>query len=160
MALLDHGSPDDAIPHFERALALAPDDAQARYSLGSALRLEGKAAAALAQWRQALQAQPDLVQALDEAAWVMATSREASVRNGAEAVELAERAVQVSGGQQPRILATLAASYAEAGQFPKAVETAHRALNLAAQQNNRQLAGGLNAMLVRYEAGTPFRDGR
>ena len=90
----------------------------------------------------------------------MATSREPSARNGAEAVKLAERAVQVSGGQQPGILATLAASYAEAGQFPKAVETAHLALNLAAQQNNRQLAGGLNAMIARYEARTPFRDAR
>jgi tetratricopeptide (TPR) repeat protein len=112
----------------------------------------------LAQLRQTLQAQPDHLQALDEAAWMMATSREASVRNGVEAIELAERAVQVSGGQQAQVLATLAASYAEAGRFPKAVETAHQALDLATQQNNRQLAGGLNDMLVRYQAGTPFRD--
>jgi tetratricopeptide (TPR) repeat protein len=114
----------------------------------------------LVQWQQALEAQPDLLTALDEAAWVMATNREASVRNGAKAVELAERAVQVSGGQQPQILVTLAASYAEAGQFPKALETAHRALDLAAQQNHQQLAGGLNAMIARYQAGNAFRDVR
>jgi tetratricopeptide (TPR) repeat protein len=141
-------------------LALAPADPQARYYLGSALRSQGRAAEALLQWRQALEAQPDLLQALDEAAWVMATNRESSVRNGARAVELAERAVQVSGGQQPRILATLAASYAEAGEFPKAVETAHRALDLAAQQNQPALAGGLQAMIARYEARAPFRDAR
>jgi tetratricopeptide (TPR) repeat protein len=152
MALLEHGRPDEAILHFERALALAPDDAQARSHLGSALRLQGRAAEALAQWRQALEEQPDLLMALDEAAWVMATNSEASVRNGAKAVELAERAVRVSGRQQPRILATLAASYAEAGQFPRAVETA--------QQNQQQLAIGLNSMIARYQAGTPFRDVR
>jgi tetratricopeptide (TPR) repeat protein len=160
MALLEHGRPDDAIPHFEKALSLAPADPRPRYDLGSTLRSQRKAAEALTQWRQALEAQPDLVQALDRAAWVMATSREASVRNGAKAVELAERAVEVSGGQQPRILATLAASYAEAGGFPKAVETAHRVLDLAARQNQQALAGGLHAMLTRYEAGAPFRDVR
>jgi tetratricopeptide (TPR) repeat protein len=160
MALLERGHPDEAIPHFKRALALAPNDPQARYCLGSALRMQGRTAEAMAQLRQALEAQPDLLQALDEAAWVMATSREASLRNGSQAVELAERAVQVSGGRQPRILATLAASYAEAGQFPKAVETAHRALDLAAQQNWRDLADGLHVMIARYEAGSPFRDMR
>lgn len=158
MALLERGNPGDAILHFRKALAIAPDNPQARYYLGSALRMQGRNAEALAQMRQAIQAQPDHLQALDEAAWMMATSHEASVRNGAEAIELAERAVQVSGGQQPQILATLAASYAEAGRFPKAVETIHQALDLATQQNNQQLAGGLNAMLTRYQAGTPFRD--
>jgi tetratricopeptide (TPR) repeat protein len=160
MALLEHGKPVEAIPHFEKALALVPADPQSRSYLGSALRLQGRAAEALTQWQQALEAQPDLLQALDEAAWVMATNRESSVRNGPKAVELAERAVQVSGGQQPRILATLAASYAEAGQFPKAVETAHRALDLASEQNQQALAGGLHAMIARYESGSPFRDVR
>jgi len=90
---------------------------------------------------------------------VLATSREASVRNGAEAVELAERAVDASGGRQARILATLAASYAEAGLFPKAIETAQRARELATRENNQQLAEGLNGMIALYEAKTPFRDG-
>jgi tetratricopeptide (TPR) repeat protein len=73
-------------------------------------------------------------------------------------VEFAERAVQMSAGQQPRILATLAASYAEAGQYPKALETAQRALGLAAKLNDRQLAEGLNAMIALYEVQKPFRD--
>ncbi len=158
MALLERGKPDEAILHFKKVLAVAPGDPQALYYLGSALRMQGRNEEALAQMRQALQGQPDLLQALDEAAWMMATSREASLRNGAAAIELAERAVQVSGGQQPQILATLAASYAEAGRFAKAVETVHQALDLAEQQNNQQLAGGLNAMLARYETGVPFRD--
>ncbi|HEY3840091.1 MAG TPA: tetratricopeptide repeat protein, partial [Bryobacteraceae bacterium] len=158
MALLERGNPGEAILHLQKAVAAAPRDPQAHYYLGSALHMEGRNAEALAQLRQALETQPDHLQALDEAAWMMATSREAAVRNGATAIDLAQRAVQVSGGQQPQILATLAASYAEAGQFPKAVETVHQALDLAAQQNNQQLAGGLNAMLARYQAGAPFRD--
>ena len=61
-------------------------------------------------------------------------------------------------GRQPRLLATLAASYAEAGQFPKAVETAQRALDVAKQQGNSQLSDGLNAMIALYQAGKPFRE--
>ncbi len=159
-ALAERGRLDQAMPHFEKAVELAPDSAAFQSSLGMALLERGKAEEAIRHFRRALEIAPDDAQALDETAWVMATNREASVRNGAKAVELAERAVQVSGGQQPRILATLAASYAEAGQFPKAVETAHQALSLASQQNQQQLAGGLNAMIARYEAGSPFRDAR
>ena len=151
---------DAAIAHFERALALKPNFTQARYYLGNALFLEGHTAAALAQWRQVLQAEPDLLPVLNQAAWVMATSREETVRNGAEAVRLAEHAVRVSGGRQARILLTLAASYAEAGQYPKAVETARQAQELATQQNDRQLADGATGMITLYQSKTPFRDGR
>ncbi|HEY3838703.1 MAG TPA: tetratricopeptide repeat protein, partial [Bryobacteraceae bacterium] len=97
---------DEAIAHFEKAVALKPDFTQARYYLGNALFLQGRAAAALAEWRQVLHAQPDLVPVLNQAAWVMATSRDTSIRNGAEAVRLAERAVRASGARQARILLT------------------------------------------------------
>ena len=62
---------------------------------------------------------------------MLATNPNASVRNGAEAAELAERAARLSGGQKPAILGTLAAAYAEAGRFPEAVQTARKALKLA-----------------------------
>ena len=58
---------------------------------------------------------------LNNTAWVLATNPNASVRNGMEAVELAERALKLSGGNEPAILGTLAAAYAEAGRFPEAV---------------------------------------
>jgi len=151
---------DAAIAHFESALALKPNFTQARYYLGNALFLEGHTAAALAQWRQVLQVEPDLLPVLNQAAWVMATSREETVRNGAEAVRLAEHAVRGSGGRQARILLTLAASYAEAGQYPKAVEAARHAQELATQQNDRQLADGANGMITLYQSKTPFRDAR
>jgi tetratricopeptide (TPR) repeat protein len=158
-ALVQKRQFDRAIPHFEKALVLKPAFTQARYYLGNALFLEGKTAVALAQWRQAIQAQPDLLPALNQTAWVLATSREETIRNGAEAVRLAEQAVRISGGDQPRILLTLAASYAEAGLYPRAVETARQAQALATQQNNGQLADGANRMIALYESKTPLRDG-
>ena len=59
-------------------------------------------------------------------AWLLATSPEASLRDGARAVELAQRAVRLTGGREPDALDTLAAAYAEAGRFAEAVETAEQ----------------------------------
>ncbi len=101
---------------------------------------------------------PDDVALLNDTAWVLATNPNASIRNGAEAVELAERAVQLSDGREPAVLGTLAAAYAETGRFPEAVQTARKALDLARQQNNQSLAESNRAKIPLYEAGTPFRD--
>ncbi len=159
-ALVQKGRSGEALPHFEKALSISPEFVQARYYLGNTLYLQGKIAEALVEWRRVIREQPNQVAVLNQAAWVLATSPTAAVRNGAEAVSLAERAVQASGGRQARILATLAASYAEAGQFSRAIETAHQALSLATEQKDKQLAEGLNAMLELYAAGTVFRDAR
>ena len=72
----------------------------------------------------------------ERSAWMLATNPNASVRNGAEAVELAQRAVELSGGREPAILDTLAAAYAEAGRFPEAVKTAQRAAALASARGD------------------------
>ena len=105
-----------------------------------------------------LRSQPDDIALLNETAWVLATNPNASIRNGAEAVELARRAVQLSGGREPAVLGTLAAAYAEAGRFAEALQTAREAAKLAAQQNNRPLAESLNLKISLYEARTPFRE--
>src|SRR5260370_21042582 len=71
--------------------------------------------------------------------WLLATWGDPSVRNGERAVEVAARAELLSGGEDPLILHTLAAAYAENGQFSQAVETAQRALQLAEQQKKGHL---------------------
>ncbi len=151
--------PDEALAHFAKVLEINPNIAEAHYYLGDALyHSRGKAAEALAHWRQAIRIEPNHVPALNQTARALATSPEASVRNGAEAVGLAERAVRLSGGRDPETLDTLAAAYAEAGRFSEAVETARRALALAAQQNNKPLADALTARIARYEAKAPLRE--
>jgi len=78
------------------------------------------------------------------------------LRNGKKAVELAERANQLTGGGNPLILCTLAAAYAETARFSEAVETAQRALRLAEAQSNARLVGQLQFELNLYQAGSPF----
>jgi Flp pilus assembly protein TadD len=149
---------DEAITHFEKALEVNPRYVEAHQNLGDTLYyLLGKTPEALAHWHEVLRALPNHVVVLNQTARVLATSPEASVRNGAEAVILAERAAQLSGKREPVILDTLAAAYAEAGRFPEAVETARRALALATEQNQQPLAEALRARIALYEANTPYR---
>jgi tetratricopeptide (TPR) repeat protein len=118
----------------------------------------GRVQEALAQWREALRLQPDYAPAMIQAAHALAASPEASDRNGAEAVKLAERAVQLNGARDPMYLDTLALAYAEAGRFPDAIDSARRALELAEQQNQAGLAEALNAQIKLYETQKPYRD--
>jgi tetratricopeptide (TPR) repeat protein len=156
-ALAGKGRVDEAIPHLEKALQLAPDSAEAHYRMGAVDSMRGRVGDAVTEWRKAITIQPDSVPALNRLARVLATSSQASLRNGAEAVELAERAVNLAGDRQPALLDTLAAAYAETGQFPEAAETARRALEMAIGQDDQRLVEGLRARIELYEARTPFR---
>ncbi len=153
------GQYDQAIPHLKKALAIKPDLVEAHYYLGASLYFSsGRTQEALAQWREALRVDPNFVPAMNDAAHALAASPNASDRNGAEAVELAERAVQLSGARNPLYLDTLAAAYAEVGKFSDAVAAEHKALELAAPQHNAQLEDGLNARIKLYESQQPYRD--
>ncbi len=159
-ALVQMKRVDEAIAHFEKAIALKPDFIEPYYNLGDTLfYLQGKAPEALAAWRAVLRIDPDHVAVLRQMAWVLATSPDSSLRDGAEAVALAERAARLAGGRQPAVLDTLAAAYAEAGRFPEAVQIATQLVELARSQNPRMVQA-LEARLALYQAGTPFRDSR
>ena len=157
--LVVEGQYDQAMPHLEKALAIKPDLVEAHYYLGASLYYsQARAQEALAHWREALRVDPNFAPAMNDAAHALAASPDASDRNGAEAVKLAERAVQLSGGRNPVYLDTLAAAYAEVGRFPEAVAAARKALDLAAQQHRGQLVEGLNTRIKLYESQQPYRD--
>ena len=96
-------------------------------------------------------------QVLNDTAWVLATSADAALRDGAEAVTLAGHAVELTSGHEPVLLATLAAAYAETGQFDRAVEMEKRAAELATQQGNSSMADALRERLVMFQGKTPIR---
>jgi tetratricopeptide (TPR) repeat protein len=147
----------DAIPHFKRALVLSPDAVDAHYYLGKALVMRGRGEEGLTYWRQALSKDPDNLQVLNDAAWVLATSSDATLRNGNAALPLAEHAVELTSAREPAILGTLAAVYAETGRFDKAIELEQHAIDLATQQGNGALAQSLNARLALYQDKIPIR---
>jgi Flp pilus assembly protein TadD len=156
-ALVGRGRMEAAIPHLEQALRATPGDASAHYYLGIALASTGHAVEGAREWRAALSFQRDYVPALFRLADLLSSSPNDSLRNGAEAVGLAERAANLTHGQEPAILDTLGAAYAEAGRFAEAITTAQSALTLAMQHNDRALASGVKARIALYEAQKPFR---
>ena len=151
-----HGQIDKAIAHYRKALELKPDCAEAHFNLGLALAGRGEVDSAIAHYQKALEIKPAFVEAHNNLAWLRATCPAAALRNGAEAIEHAQWANQLCGGRQPELLDTLAAAQAEAGRFPEAAATAHKALELAGQQNKRALADTLRARIALYEAGKPY----
>ena len=161
VALFQKGQVDEAIARFQKALEIQPDDAEVHINLGLALFKKGRVDEAVARFQKALELSPGNSKAcynLTHVAWMLATSPEASVRNGVKAVALVEQVEQFSKGRNPLVLETLAAAYAEAGRFPEAIATAGRAQQLAAQQGNASLADVLGKQIKLYQAGTPFRD--
>jgi tetratricopeptide (TPR) repeat protein len=101
---------------------------------------------------------PDNGNALNNLAWVFATSPDDSLRDGSRAVQLAEQATRVSGGRMAMVWRTLAAAYAENGRFADAIQTAQRAIELARNQGNASLAAELQNTIALYETGKPLRD--
>ncbi len=156
IALRQKGSVDEAIVLYQKALQLQPDYAEAHYNLAIALQQKGRTDEAIAHYQKALQIKADYAKAQNNLAWVLATCPQAALRNGKKAVELAERAKALTGGEDPIILHTLAAACAEAGRFSEAVETAQQALRLAEAQSNPKLAGKLQSELILYQAGSPY----
>ncbi len=93
--------------------------------------------------------------ALSRLAWLLATCDDAAIRDGPGAVSLAEKAVAASNGQDPSYLDTLAAAYAEAGQFTKAVTVQKEAMNLLQDETRKR---DYASRLKLYEANTPYRE--
>jgi Flp pilus assembly protein TadD len=119
----------------------------------------GQSDAAAIQYREALRLQPDSLLALTSLAWVLAVDPSDRVRNGPEAVTLAERACQLTEFRNPSFLGTLAAAYAEAGRFEDAIHTAGQARDLARTAGNQKLAERNQQLLELYRAGKPFHKG-
>jgi tetratricopeptide (TPR) repeat protein len=161
LALLEQDRADEAIACFRKAIGAAPGDVAARESLATTLHhVKGRTKEALVQWRLLLGADPNYVPVLTQAAWALATSPAASVRNGPEAVVLAERAARLAGGREPTVLDAQAAAYAEVGRFHDAARTAERALALAREQGNALLAVELDGRLALYRSRRPYRASR
>ena len=142
---LEH-RPHDAIETLESLLTQTPRDASAHLHLGEALQQTGDERRAADEYAAALKfaretdEQNVTAPALNNLAWIRATSADPTLRSGADAVELAERSCSLSSNADAGALDTLAAAYAEAGDFERALATANRALQLADSANNQGLA--------------------
>ena len=148
---------DEAIAQFKTALAAAPDDAEIHSHLASTLAAQGVFAEAAVHYSEACRLDARNPSYLNDLAWILATCPQGEVRNGTEAVRLAERAVQLGGEKEARFWATLDAAYAEAGRFDEAVAAAKKAREFALAKGQEALAQAAEERLALYAARKPYR---
>lgn len=129
--LLRTGFPSEALSQFREAVRIDPKNAEAHFNLAGVLRAGGALPEAIEQFRQTVSLKPDSVGALANLAWLLATVPVDALRNANQAIELAERAADLTDRQDPTALDILAAAYASAGLFDRAVATTEAALRLA-----------------------------
>jgi tetratricopeptide (TPR) repeat protein len=159
--LLKRDRIDEAISHSEEALKIHPRYFAAHDTLVEGLLRRGRVDEAVAHLKESLKINPDGIYALANLAWVLATSRDASLRDGAKAVELAKKIIELAGPatDETAIIARriLAAGYAETGRFSEALETAQQALQLAVAQGNVALTKDLQSDIASYRTNIPIR---
>jgi tetratricopeptide (TPR) repeat protein len=155
-ALRRKGRVDEAILHYQKALEIMPANESIHVNLANALLQNGAVDQAILHFQNALRLDPADVEVQNNLAWLLATSAQPSLRNAGQAIQLARRANELTGGKNPVVLGTLAAAFAEGGQFDDARRSAQAAIAAAQASGQQQLVERLNGQLRLYEAGTPF----
>jgi tetratricopeptide (TPR) repeat protein len=146
---------DKAIADYTRLLRLDPRNAWAYSSRGLAQAEKKQYGKAIADIDRALQFEPQNPDVLNGSAWFRATCPEATYRDGARAIASATKACELSGWKEPGLLDTLAAAYAEAGNFAAAVKWQTKAIALETDAHEK---AGFDARLKLYQAKKPYRD--
>ena len=156
-ALVAKQKTDEAIFHFEKALEIQPDSITASNDLGVVFASKGEIANAIAAWRRTLSFDEDDPVAANDLAWVLATAADADLRDGKEALALAQRAIHF-GGENTYTLRALAAAQAENDQFEEAAKTANRGENLARKQGDAVMAESLHDCAALFRRGEPLHN--
>jgi Flp pilus assembly protein TadD len=155
--LLAQGNRTEALTHLRESLRLE-SDVDTRLHFALLLAQSGDPQEAVVQFRQVLALKPDLVEALNNLAWILATSSDDRVRDGKEAVRLAEHACQLTQYREALPVGTLAAADAEAGRFEEAQAMAQKAADLAAAAGNPGFANVNRQLIQLYRAGHPYHE--
>jgi tetratricopeptide (TPR) repeat protein len=149
---------DEAAEHFRAAIKIHPNYAEAHYQLATYLEQHKQIAEALEHYRAAVQLKPTWLEALNNTAWILATATDDKLRNGAEAITLAERGVMLTQTNAPSQLDTLGAAFAESGRFDEASNTAARALHLSEVGKDTVMQSEIRRHLENYAEHRPCRE--
>ncbi|MDG2122442.1 MAG: tetratricopeptide repeat protein, partial [Verrucomicrobiales bacterium] len=150
-------APAAAAPLFREAFELRPPSSPVTlFDYSSALIATKQVAQAVTALENALTLVPGWPPAANNLAWILATSPDSKIRNPAEAIRLAISSCQACNYQLPSALGTLAASYAAAGQFDKAVKYSKDAISAASSRNEDRTIH--TTALANYQKNQPFLD--
>ena len=155
--LSEMGRFDEAMREYNSSARLAPDDPRPPYLIGKACLRHGQSVEAVKHFRQALQIVPNDLQSMTWLARVLASDKDPAVQYGKDAVSLAQRANELTGGQQPFVLDTLAMAYAEAGRFKEAQDSVQKAIELAST-GAKEMISSMQERLRLYQSNRPYRE--
>ena len=156
MALAMNGQLNEAVRQLSQAIELNPANAQAHYRLGSVLAGQHNFDRALIHHRRAAELNPDWVAAIRSMAWILATHPNEQRREPERALKLAKQAARLSGNKNAVVLDTLAAAYASAGQYDRAVSIAQAAIKIASSQPASPFSNQVHERLQRYQQRKPY----
>jgi tetratricopeptide (TPR) repeat protein len=137
---------------YDELLALAPQNFSTHLNLANVFAAQNRVDEEISELNQAVRLNPNSVEALNNLAWALATSPRADLRDGNRAVQLAQRACELTQFQKTIYIGTLAAAFAEAGKFDDAILTAQRACELAAKNSETNLFQRNQELLKLYRA--------
>ncbi len=149
--------------HFDRAeniflkiLQLSPNDVKICNSLANMFFAQGQFAQCLVYRRRSIEIDPNQPEILNNLAWLEATKPSLQFRNIDEAIMLAQRLCKLTNFKNPQALDTLAMAYAAGGEFPLAIETARKAIDIATSMKYTKRAKEITARLKLYEKSMPY----
>ena len=156
VAFFHKGQYDKAIPSYTEAIRLEPQNDVAVFDRGLAYWEKGEPKPALTDFQLAIRLNPKNDSAYNGLAWGMATAPQADLRDGKQAVEFATKACELTEWKNPIHLSALAAAYAEAGNFPRAIEWHKKAM--ASPDFPPSKLDRARDRLKLYEQGKPYRE--
>jgi tetratricopeptide (TPR) repeat protein len=151
------GRLDEVVASYQRAIELEPERVGVYDALGLVLQETGDVGEAISVYHRGLGIAPENPRLANNLAWILATTPEATLRNGVEAVRLATQASERANHRNPNFLDSLAAAQAELGQFDEALETIERAIELAQARGFTELASRMQERRQLYASGKPYR---
>lgn len=153
------GKLDLALEDYQRVLDAFPDKSvtelgEVYYNRGAAYHKNGKPELAISDYEQAISIDTQIKSVHNKLAWLLATSPDEKIRNGKKALIHARIACEQTGNKNPSYLDTLAAAFAETGDFANALLTQKQAIDLETIAKNK---ADLAIKLEMYEQKLPYR---
>jgi tetratricopeptide (TPR) repeat protein len=151
------GQYDKAISEFNKAIETKPRYTLAYYNRGNAYSNRDQYEKVISDYTKATEINPRYAKPYNNLAWILATCPDAEYREGAKAVELAQKAVELK--PKAFCLDTLAAAYAEAGRFEDAITVQEKAIALLRKEEGKtEILAGYMERLNSYKANKPWRE--
>jgi tetratricopeptide (TPR) repeat protein len=153
----DSGKHREAIEVFKKAIIINPDHVDAYNDLGNAYWNVGKYQEALDAYEKAVKIEPYDAYYINNLAWLLSTCPDDDIRDGKRALDIMKPLID-RGEQDPLKIDTLAAAYAEVGNFSEAIKLMHKAIEKIDKNNKPELYKEFQLRLKSFENEQPWRE--